>query len=518
VTLPVIVGFTTLAVDAAYVYTIQDKLQLAADAAALAGDQWVGSYTSQTNPTPCTGSSASPDSQSTSPYCYYAETLASANASKNLPSGYGTVLQGADIKFGVWSTSGTFTQLASGGTSYANAVQVKIRMTSANGNALSLFFTPLLSAIATGAGFGNFSLTATATAAFTATNGCSGAGCNNGSGFSAVSDLIVVQDVSSSFATAISNDYPQNAEKQCAADFAATANSNSKFGIILFTGNSPQQQITSRSTGSSGSDTVPANDQGGWCPGEWNSTTVGNCSPASKTNPSGTTISKTQATQPYTYNSSDTENGVSQTNSALNSATGSNFQSNMDSAINNIGDCSGSFGSSNPQYSCSGSNLSSGLQAAINQFCPASGGVTSNGCLGGTLQIVLITDGVSNCSTSGLGTSVIPGQSGKNSSGTLCPSGSGMTGGNGLLLSNDYSTAIYAGSLGITLSTIYYDSGSGGDTSKGPDGLTYAAELQKMVTNANTALTSALGTNALTTDLQQICSGGANANKPRLVL
>jgi hypothetical protein len=400
----------------------------------------------------------------------------------------------------------------------ANAVQVTTRMSTANGNAINLYFAKVLGFIANGLGFTKNNLTATATAAFTSTN----AG-QNGSGTTSVSDLIIVQDVSSSFSGEIAN--AQAAEKQCASDFAGTGGTNTKFGIVLFTGNSPQQKITSRS-----GNTVPTNDQGGWCPGDWNSTTVGNCSPQSKTNPSGTSISATQAVQPYTYNSSDTENGVAQTNSALNSATGAKFQSNMNTAISNIGDCNGSFGSSNPQYSCSGTNLSAGIQAAINQFCPASGGSASNGCLGGTVQIVMITDGASNCSTSGLGTSVIPGQSGKNASGTFCPSGSGMTGGNGLLLSNDYNIATYAGSLGITLSTIFY-TGEGNGGTAGPDGLTYSQELQKMVTNANTALTTALGTNAmsgqyfnepsgtaLTTDLQQICVGGANANKPRLVL
>ena len=162
VMLPVFAGFMTLAVDMAYVYTVQDRLQIAADAAALAGAQFAGSY-SGTNSTPCTGSSAAPDAAS-KPYCYYAETVAAANPPTASPGGF---LQGADIVLGAWSVgtpSGTFTPVSAG--TYANAVRATVRMTSANGNALGLFFTPMLSAIAAGAGISNFSLSATATAAF----------------------------------------------------------------------------------------------------------------------------------------------------------------------------------------------------------------------------------------------------------------------------------------------------------------------------------------------------------------
>jgi Flp pilus assembly protein TadG len=162
VMLPVFAGFMTLAVDMAYVFTVQDRLQIAADAAALSGAQYAGLYSGASS-TPCTGSSASPDATS-KPYCYYTETVAAANPPKASPGGF---LQGADIVLGTWSVStsgGTFTPVSAG--TYANAVQATVRMTSANGNALGLFFTPMLSAIAQGAGFSSFSLTATATAAF----------------------------------------------------------------------------------------------------------------------------------------------------------------------------------------------------------------------------------------------------------------------------------------------------------------------------------------------------------------
>ena len=542
VMLPVVAGFTSLAVDMAYVWTMQDQLQITADAAALAGTMWVGNNTGSGS-TPCTGSSASPEAQSSgtvSMACNAAELVAQANAPSALNTASAPVLNHADIVLGVWSGTagcstapcGSFTALASAGTgAIANSVQVTTRLTAANGNAIGLFFTPLLNAIRSGAGFSTFSLTATATAAFTSINVNPNATGTN----PPISDLIVVQDVSSSFSSEITSGDPATAEKDCAKAFQLTSNANSKFGVILFTGNSPQQKIATRS-GSNGSYAVPNNTtggyQGGWCPGEWNSLTVGNCSPQSRTNPSGTTITANQATQPYTYNSSDTEGGVAQTDSALNQVTGTNFLTNMDTSINNIGDCSGSFGTSNPQYSCSGTNLSAGLQAAINQFCPASGGSTAQGCLGGNLQVVIITDGASNCSTSGLGTSVITGQGGKNSSGTYCPSGSGMTGGDGLLLQNDYNNATAMGNLGITLSTIFYTGGSGSG-GNGPDGLSYSAELQKMVTLNNTAMSTYAENEGLTTvlqgqyfnqptgsaipaDMMAICASGGG--KPRLVL
>jgi len=162
VMLPVFAGFMTLAVDMAYIYTIQDNLQIAADAAALAGAQYAGLYSGATS-TPCTGSSASPDPTS-EPYCYYTEKVAAANPPTGSP---GTFLKGADIVLGTWTVNGsggTFTPVAAG--SYANAVKATVRMTSANGNALSLFFAPMLSAITQGTGKSSFSLTATATAAF----------------------------------------------------------------------------------------------------------------------------------------------------------------------------------------------------------------------------------------------------------------------------------------------------------------------------------------------------------------
>jgi Flp pilus assembly protein TadG len=489
---PAFVGIATLAVDASYVFSVHNQLQNAADAAALAGNQYIGTVTTYTNSTPCTGSSASPEASGTSSVCSFAESVAAAN----MPSAtYGSVLKAADIVLGTWSSAGVFTPLATSGTTPPNAVQVTTRMTSANGNPVNLFFTKFLSAVARGAGFSTFSVDAKAVAAFTATNACQGTSCFNGSGFNATSDLIIVQDISSSFSSVLSN--AKTAELNCVQDFAASGGPNSSLGLTLFTGNSPQKAVTSIN-----GTAVLSGEQGGWCPQYWkNSCTTGGKDPL-------TGITTAEEQNPY---------------AALTSATSTNFKTNMDNSVNNEQDCSNS---SSPQYGCSGSNIAAGMQAAINQACP------STGCAGGSVQMLIITDGISNCSVSSssgsVGTSTIAGQN--------CPAGtggSGMNSGDGQLLTDAQNLATYAGNLGITVSTLYYsgESGENDGNATGPDGNTHAVELQNLTTLANTALKSTVGSNALlgqffneptgsslTADMQEICSGGANANRPRLVL
>ena len=82
--LPVFVGFITLAVDAGHVYQVKSELQNAADAAALAGDQLVGTYVVgaySSNPaTPCTSSSPPP-------LCASAKKLAGSGSTTSTPRG-----------------------------------------------------------------------------------------------------------------------------------------------------------------------------------------------------------------------------------------------------------------------------------------------------------------------------------------------------------------------------------------------------------------------------------------------
>jgi Flp pilus assembly protein TadG len=458
--LPVFVGFTTLAVDATYVYATHNQLQIAADAAALAGVQQVGFYT-LTSSTPCTSNPTQPSQGST--VCTSAQTLATANR----PHGAGntTILQTTDIVVGVWD--GSFTPLATGLA--PNAVKATTSMTAANSNPLSLFFTPMLSIIANKAGFKNFSLTATAIAAY------SGA---NAGGAVVPAHLIVVIDTSSSFQSNIAN--AVLAAQDCAKYFAQQNNANANFGVTLFTGNSPQT---------------------GWAPANWTSQD-------NKTYCSG---SPNACTTPY----------MALTSPNPHPAT---FLTNANTQISNINtnkvDNAG-------VYQYSGSNVAAGMQSAINQLCP------SGTCASGTTEMVIVTDGVPNCSTGGFGTSKIAGQN-------CIVSGKGANQGteDQQLLTDAQTLATTAGTNGITVSTVYYSGetgqGNGGAIDpNSPTHQTYAQELESLTTKANAALT-AKNPNAtqgqffnepdatnLNADMQQICaaaaSGNPNGNMPRLV-
>ena len=164
VMLPAFVGFMNLSIDATYLYATNNQLQIAADAAALAGVQYVGAYENSMSSTPCGSNSLQ--------LCTSALALAGTTAKKyNEPitAGGAAILKNSDIVVGNWSTSGVFTPMTSSSTLLANAVQVTTRMTA------TTFFTPMLATVASGAGFTNMSLTATATAAFTSTGVDSGA-------------------------------------------------------------------------------------------------------------------------------------------------------------------------------------------------------------------------------------------------------------------------------------------------------------------------------------------------------
>jgi hypothetical protein len=457
--LPVIVGFMTLAVDAAYTYTTHHQLQIAADAAALAGVQQVGFYTS-TSSTPCTSNPTVPSSGST--VCNAAKELGGGGGGNyyNQPHGAGTttILQTKDIVVGVWN--GSFTQLSSAGSgAVPNAVQVTTRMTSANGNPLSLFFTSMLGIIAKTAGFKNISLTATAVAAYSSMNA-------GGGTLTTPAHLIIAIDMSSSFSSNIANAIL--AAQVCAKYFAQQNNANSNFGVTLFTGDSPQT---------------------GWDPQNWTP------------QDNKTYCSGTACITPYM---------------GLTSATSSNFLTNADTQISNINNVE-----NQGLYQHSGSNVAAGMQSTMNQF--------SGSGISGTTEMIIVTDGVPNCTTgsgSQWGTSLIKGQS--------C-TGSGNA--DQQLLTDAQTLATTAGTNGMTVSTVYYsgESGQGGGSSidpSSPTHQTYAQELQSLTTNANTAL-KANYPNAvqgqfvnqpnaanLNSDMGQICAAAASGNAnglPRLV-
>jgi Flp pilus assembly protein TadG len=111
--LTVFLGFSALAIDGSYLYLMSNRAQSAADAAALAA------------------ASQLPDEE-------LATDAALDFAGKNLSSDdFGDVLSDSDITFGSWDPD---TRTFTGGTSPADAVEVVVRMSDDNSNAVQLFF------------------------------------------------------------------------------------------------------------------------------------------------------------------------------------------------------------------------------------------------------------------------------------------------------------------------------------------------------------------------------------------
>ena len=460
VMLPAFVGFMTLSIDATYLYATNNQLQIAADAAALAGVQYVGGYENSMGSTPCGSNSLQ--------LCTSALALAGTTAKKyNEPitAGGAAILKNSDIVVGNWSTSGVFTPMTSSSTLLANAVQVTTRMTA------TTFFTPMLAIVASGAGFTNMSLTATATAAFSST-GVSSAGVS-GSLIGNAAKLVIVQDISQSFSNSCTYlglkcfTYAQTAIQDCAAYFKLTGSSTSKLGLSEMTGNSPQT---------------------GWKPTGW---VTGNPVYTAPYYPLTAPTSSNWVTYP-TINDTTTM-----------STTGT-------PTTTPVGCTSGSPSSSTP-YFCSGSNIASGMQAAINQMCPTAGSCGESVNNDNTMEMIIITDGDPNCSTY---TSNISGQN--------CPAGSGTTG-NNQLLSDAQTLATTAGQDGISVSTIYYNDNS---CTSG----TCETDLDLLTTNSNAALNqyhpgsmqalnfAEVAASNLSADMMKLCAGVANGSKPRLVL
>ncbi len=112
-----LLGITTLALDASYLYVIRNRLQATADAAALAGAIQL----------PNTG---------------LARAQALNYAAKNMSTeNHGTVLVGADVVPGNWQAAGRIFTAAG---EPINAVQVTTRKAEANGNPVNLFFAAVL--------------------------------------------------------------------------------------------------------------------------------------------------------------------------------------------------------------------------------------------------------------------------------------------------------------------------------------------------------------------------------------
>jgi len=190
-TLPVVVGFTALGVDASYVYWHRTKLQETANAAALAG------------------SSLLPDSTA-------AQTAAIAYAQTNMPTGkYGNVLVAADAVSGTWNPS---TRVFTSGGANRSAMRVTLRSSTANSNPVRLFFAGIF-------GYSQMNITASATATF---------------GSYKSWDVIIVQDVTASFSQEIAD--ARTADQTLLSCLKNSMNATSQVGLTTFTGSSQTQR------------------------------------------------------------------------------------------------------------------------------------------------------------------------------------------------------------------------------------------------------------------------------------
>ena len=197
VVIPVLIGFGTLAIGKGYYSYQKLLLEQTVQSAALAAGNNLATYYS-------TGSSNT--------VVATAQTFATAN----MPTArYGTAVPPSDVVLGNWSGT-TFTSLASSGGTTPNAVQVTGLNTAANGNPVALFLGGFL---------GKPSVDVTSSA-------IAGAGTGTGQMF----NTIIINDMSDSFSSEISN--------QKAADLAilncvkGSTGTTSQFGLTFINGHS----------------------------------------------------------------------------------------------------------------------------------------------------------------------------------------------------------------------------------------------------------------------------------------
>lgn len=118
----VVFAFTAFTVDVGYISLTKSRLQVAADAAALAAALHVGQD----------GAAAESDAVSA---C--AANSAAGSSVELLPE--------SDLEFGIWDEfAGNFVALSSADDPNANAVRATCRLNSARGSAVKLFFAPVL--------------------------------------------------------------------------------------------------------------------------------------------------------------------------------------------------------------------------------------------------------------------------------------------------------------------------------------------------------------------------------------
>ena len=121
--LVIVIAFLAFSIDFGYIVVAESDLQTAADAGALSGARALR-------------------------YENYDEVVAAAQtwAGKNVVAGENvTMVASEDVELGKWDKdTATFTVLPVGSTQSPNAVRVTCRRTASRGNALTLFFAPVL--------------------------------------------------------------------------------------------------------------------------------------------------------------------------------------------------------------------------------------------------------------------------------------------------------------------------------------------------------------------------------------
>lgn len=119
--LALIIGFLAFSLDWGYMVVTESELQNAADAGAFAAARAM-----------CAGRSQAIDA-------------GKLWASKNVAAGQSVTLTNADVELGAWdSQTATFTVIPASSSQSPNAVRVTCRRTADRGNALQLFFGPLI--------------------------------------------------------------------------------------------------------------------------------------------------------------------------------------------------------------------------------------------------------------------------------------------------------------------------------------------------------------------------------------
>jgi Flp pilus assembly protein TadG len=181
-----ILGFTSFAIDSSYLYIMQNQLQIAADAAALAAARDL------------------PDGAA-------ARARARDISARNMPVAVnGNVLTDADVRTGQWNTAA---HAFADGAAPFSAVRVTTRRAKANANPVPTFFASIL-------GIPEVDLTATATAALAMG--------------SRAWDIAVVQDVTASFGEEIADARAANqALLNCVHD---NTSGKSLIGLVTHTG------------------------------------------------------------------------------------------------------------------------------------------------------------------------------------------------------------------------------------------------------------------------------------------